>query len=143
MAEPFKIKSLQRKNVKGLVLNLDKSPPPANVSNVDIDGNDSNTSNNNDRVVPGKPPALTLDLKREPVSSPASSNSDQIGKGFKLEVHDEDFIEEGDLGAGIGGTVTKVKHITTGDVMARKVGFDSSICFAYSSLNCLSIWHCK
>lgn len=118
MPEPFKIKSLQRKNVKGLVLNLNKQPSPADGGNA----GDNNDSGNDYLEEAIQPPALPSDPNRESIPSSASSGSDQIGRGFKLEVHDEDFIEEGDLGAGIGGTVTKVKHITTGEVMARKVG---------------------
>lgn len=42
------------------------------------------------------------------------------------ELSDDDFDKLGDLGAGNGGVVTKVRHRSSGLIMARKVIFFSS-----------------
>lgn len=94
MADPFKARTLKRKNVKGLALNA--TPKPA-------------AGSEGDRQVPG-----------------AIGNSDrtdtlEIGLEFRLDLRSEDLITLKELGAGNGGTVSKVKHASTKVVMARKV----------------------
>lgn len=46
----------------------------------------------------------------------------EIGIEYKLDLKPEDLDILKELGSGNGGTVSKVKHLTTGTVMARKVG---------------------
>jgi mitogen-activated protein kinase kinase len=46
----------------------------------------------------------------------------EIGVEFKLDLRSEDIEAVSELGHGNGGTVTKVRHIPTGAIMARKVG---------------------
>lgn len=46
----------------------------------------------------------------------------EIGLEFKLDLRSEDLVVLKELGAGNGGTVSKVQHATTKVVMARKVG---------------------
>lgn len=46
----------------------------------------------------------------------------EIGVEFKLDLRAEDIEAVSELGHGNGGTVTKVRHIPTGAMMARKVG---------------------
>jgi mitogen-activated protein kinase kinase len=55
---------------------------------------------------------------------PANGKDEQleIGIEFNLDLKPEDLEIIKDLGAGNGGTVSKVKHIPTTTVMARKVG---------------------
>ena len=45
----------------------------------------------------------------------------EIGLEFKLDLRSEDLVVLKELGAGNGGTVSKVMHATTKVVMARKV----------------------
>lgn len=45
----------------------------------------------------------------------------EIGVEFKLDLRAEDIEAVTELGHGNGGTVTKVRHIPTGAIMARKV----------------------
>ncbi|KAK9894615.1 kinase-like protein [Cystobasidium minutum MCA 4210] len=45
----------------------------------------------------------------------------EIGVEFKLDLRAEDIEAVSELGHGNGGTVTKVRHIPTGAMMARKV----------------------
>ena len=54
----------------------------------------------------------------------------ELGIEFKLDLKAEDLELVNELGAGNGGTVSKVRHIPTGAIMARKVGF--SRCYVAS-----------
>lgn len=45
----------------------------------------------------------------------------EIGVEFKLDLRQEDLQAVNELGHGNGGTVTLVRHIPTGAIMARKV----------------------
>lgn len=47
----------------------------------------------------------------------------EIGIEYKLDLKQEDLETVRELGSGNGGTVSKVRHITTGTIMARKVSF--------------------
>lgn len=47
----------------------------------------------------------------------------EIGVEFKLDLRNEDLIVLKELGAGNGGTVSKVMHTATKVVMAKKVCF--------------------
>ena len=92
----MKSRSLGRKNKKGLAL----SAPPVRAAapstqDAQIPGAIGNTAND-----PG-----TL----------------EIGVEFKLDFRNEDLIVLRELGAGNGGTVSKVMHAATKNVMARKV----------------------
>lgn len=46
----------------------------------------------------------------------------ELGIEFKLDLRSEDLEPVGELGAGNGGTVSRVRHIPTGAIMAKKVG---------------------
>jgi mitogen-activated protein kinase kinase len=87
---------MKRKNVKGLAL---KAPAP-------------------------KPPPTAETARLGPAHGKNNDNADQleIGIEFNLDLKPEDLEIIKDLGAGNGGTVSKVKHIPTNTVMARKVG---------------------
>lgn len=54
-----------------------------------------------------------------------NSNADpgtlEIGVEFKLDLRNEDLIVLKELGAGNGGTVSKVMHAATKVIMAKKV----------------------
>lgn len=97
MADPFKARTLKRKNVKGLALNA--APPPA------ANGSDG------DAQVPGA------------IGNSESNRTDtlEIGLEFRLDLRSEDLVTLKELGAGNGGTVSKVMHASTKVVMARKV----------------------
>lgn len=94
MADPFAPRSMKRKNVKGLALTpAAPRPPPTAESWVGADGG---RDDNKDEQL-------------------------EIGIEYKLDLRPEDLEIMKELGSGNGGTVSKVKHLTTGTVMARKV----------------------
>jgi mitogen-activated protein kinase kinase len=45
----------------------------------------------------------------------------EIGRKSRLDLKMEDLKNVGELGQGNGGTVTKVEHLPTGTIMAKKV----------------------
>ncbi|KAJ2899506.1 Protein kinase byr1 [Zalerion maritima] len=94
MADPFAPRSMKRKNVKGLALTpaAPKPPPP-------------------------------IDERRGSTAAAAEEKSAQleIGIEYKLDLKPEDLEIVKELGSGNGGTVSKVRHISTGTIMARKV----------------------
>lgn len=98
MSDPFKARTLKRKNVKGLALSAPqpKQPHPSE----------------GDAQIPGA------------LANSESNRADtlEIGLEFKLDLRSEDLIVLKELGAGNGGTVSKVMHATTKVTMARKVG---------------------
>ncbi|EGE02545.1 MAP kinase kinase Ste7 [Trichophyton equinum CBS 127.97] len=98
MADAFKARSLKRKNVKGLALSSAASKPGLKPS----DG---------DAQIPGA------------IGNVDSNRTDtlEIGLEFKLDLRSEDLIVLKELGAGNGGTVSKVMHASTKVVMARKI----------------------
>jgi len=98
MSDPFKARTLARKNVKRLALSAPqpKQPNPSE-GDAQVPGAIGNTDSNR---------ADTL----------------EIGLEFKLDLRSEDLIVLKELGAGNGGTVSKVQHATTKVIMARKVG---------------------
>ena len=93
----FKARTLKRKNVKGLALS---APPPK-----------SPVQSAGDAQIPG---GVGNDAMR--------TDTLEIGVEFKLDLRSEDLIILKELGAGNGGTVSKVMHAATRVVMARKVG---------------------
>ncbi|OJJ61622.1 hypothetical protein ASPSYDRAFT_147787 [Aspergillus sydowii CBS 593.65] len=97
MADQFKARTLKRKNVKGLALNA--APKPA-----------ANPSDG-DAQVPGA------------IGNSESTRTDtlEIGLEFRLDLRSEDLVTLKELGAGNGGTVSKVMHVSTKVVMARKI----------------------
>jgi len=97
MADQFKARTLKRKNVKGLALNA--TPKASNPSDGDaqIPGGIGNADRNNTDTL-------------------------EIGLEFRLDLRSEDLVTLKELGAGNGGTVSKVMHASTKVVMARKVG---------------------
>lgn len=98
MSDPFKARTLKRKNVKGLAL----SAPPPRAAN----------PSEGDSQIPGA------------LGNSESDRTDtlEIGLEFKLDLRSEDLIVLKELGAGNGGTVSKVMHASTKVIMARKVG---------------------
>lgn len=97
MSDPFKARTLKRKNVKGLALNA-PAPRTANASE-------------GDSQTPGA------------LGNSESDRTDtlEIGLEFKLDLRSEDLLVLKELGAGNGGTVSKVMHASTKVIMARKV----------------------
>ena len=91
----FQVRTMKRKNVKGLAL---KDPPtkPA-------------TPSAGDAQIPG---AIGNDTRQDTL---------ELGVEFKLDLRTEDLVFLKELGAGNGGTVSKVMHAATKLVMARKV----------------------
>ncbi|KAF3479870.1 uncharacterized protein GIQ15_06846 [Arthroderma uncinatum] len=98
MADAFKARSLKRKNVKGLALNSASSKTGLKPSEGDsqIPGAIGNTDANRTDTL-------------------------EIGLEFKLDLRSEDLVVLKELGAGNGGTVSKVMHASTKVVMARKI----------------------
>jgi len=91
----FKAKTMKRKNVKGLALS---APPPKPVPSA------------GDAQIPGS--IGGRDDKADTL---------EIGVEFRLDLRAEDLIVIKELGAGNGGTVSKVQHSATKVIMARKV----------------------
>ncbi|KAL2264677.1 hypothetical protein VTJ83DRAFT_7187 [Remersonia thermophila] len=93
-ASAFAPRTMKRKNVKGLAL---KAPAP-------------------------KPPP-TAEKGRLGYGNgrDESSNQLEIGIEFNLDLKPDDLEIIKELGAGNGGTVSKVRHIPTNTVMARKI----------------------
>lgn len=92
----FKVRTMKRKNVKGLALNAPQ-PRPA------LSGADAQ--------LPGS--------RRE---DDKAAGQLEIGVEFRLDLRAEDLIVIRELGHGNGGTVSKVQHAATKAIMARKVG---------------------
>lgn len=97
MTDPFKARTLKRKNVKGLALN---ATPKA-----------ASKPSDGDAQIPGA--IGNLDSHR--------TDTLEIGLEFKLDLRSEDLVPLKEVGAGNGGTVSKVMHASTKVVMARKV----------------------
>lgn len=97
MSDSFKPNTFKRKNAKGLTLS--KAPAKAL------------TPSDGEAQVPGA------------FANAENNRSDtlEIGLEFKLDLRSEDLIVQKELGAGNGGTVSKVMHASTRVVMARKV----------------------
>ncbi len=89
--------TLNRKNKKGLALKA----PPAKAA----------TPSAGDSQIPG---ALG--------NNDARTDTLEIGVEFKLDLRNEDLQVLKELGAGNGGTVSKVMHTATKVIMAKKVG---------------------
>ncbi|EFW13606.1 MAP kinase kinase (MEK) [Coccidioides posadasii str. Silveira] len=98
MADAFKARTLKRKNVKGLALNAAASKLGSKPS----DG---------DAQIPGA------------IGNTDSNRTDtlEIGLEFQLDLRSEDLMVLKELGAGNGGTVSKVMHASTKVIMARKI----------------------
>ncbi|OBT63867.1 STE/STE7/MEK1 protein kinase [Pseudogymnoascus sp. 23342-1-I1] len=92
--EGFGVRTMKRKNVKGLALNAPapRAPAPSNDDHAALDD-----------AASGRTAQL------------------EIGIEYKLDLKREDLEVLKELGSGNGGTVSKVQHIATGTVMARKV----------------------
>ncbi|RKU44387.1 MAP kinase kinase (MEK) [Coniochaeta pulveracea] len=91
MSDAFAPRTMKRRNVKGLALTPAAPKPPPTAE-----------SAQSDRA--GEDP-----------------NQLEIGIEFNLDLRPQDIEVIRDLGAGNGGTVSKVKHIPTNMVMARKI----------------------
>ena len=101
MSDGFKQRTLARKNVKRLALSaapVTPNPAPSG-SDSQIPGALGNVEGRNDTL--------------------------EIGVEFKLDLRSEDLIVLKELGAGNGGTVSKVEHAATKVIMAKKVTFIS------------------
>ena len=96
MTDSFTPSTMKRKNVKNLA--LDK--PAAKTS----------TPSAGDAQIPG---GIGNDARR--------ADTLEIGMEFRLDLRSEDLIVLKELGAGNGGTVSKVQHAATKVIMARKV----------------------
>ncbi|KAF2764858.1 mitogen-activated protein kinase [Teratosphaeria nubilosa] len=98
MADPFQARTMKRKNVKGLALSAPTKPPVA-------------SSSNEDAQIPGS------------LANSKSTRDDtlEIGVEFRPDWRSEDLEVIKDLGAGNGGTVSKVRHTGMGIIMARKI----------------------
>ena len=96
MADAFKTKTMNRKNKKGLALS---APPPK-----------SPEPSAGDAQIPGG-----IGNER------AQLDTLEIGVEFQLDLKTDDLIVLRELGAGNGGTVSKVMHPATKITMARKV----------------------
>ena|SRR6186713_1648127 len=95
MADAFKTRTMKRKNVKGLALSAPPKTPEPSAGDSQIPGGLGNSVTQLDTL--------------------------EIGVEFQLDLKKDDMIILRELGAGNGGTVSKVMHPATKIVMARKV----------------------
>jgi mitogen-activated protein kinase kinase len=107
MSDGFGARTLKRKNVKGLALN---APAPRPVAPLESDQQ--------------APAGLDGDINN------GRTAQLEIGIEYKLDLKREDLEVLKELGSGNGGTVSKVRHIATGTIMARKVIISNSNNFA-------------
>ncbi|PSN72270.1 MAP kinase [Corynespora cassiicola Philippines] len=91
----FKTKTMKRKNVKGLALSAPPPKPAPSAPDAQIPGAIGHEDNRADTL--------------------------EIGVEFQLDLRAEDLIVLRELGAGNGGTVSKVQHAATKVIMARKI----------------------
>jgi mitogen-activated protein kinase kinase len=95
------VRTLKRKNFKELAL---AAPAPRTVapseSDLQMPGGDGENAKNTAQL--------------------------EIGIEYKLDLKREDLEVLKDLGHGNGGTVSKVRHMATGTIMARKVDLSKS-----------------
>lgn len=96
MADPFKARTMKRKNVKGLALSAPAKPAVPSDEDSQIPGALGNTDGSR---------ADTL----------------EIGVEFQFDLRSEDLEMVKELGSGNGGTVAKVRHKGWNVVMARKI----------------------
>jgi mitogen-activated protein kinase kinase len=94
MSDAFKTKTMKRKNVKGLALSA-PAPRPAQPATPDGESTGGQDGGRADTL--------------------------EIGVEFRLDLKSEDLQVIKELGAGNGGTVSKVMHTATKVVMARKI----------------------
>jgi len=92
----FEVKTMKKKNFKGLVVGAPKQIPAAPASS--------------ESLLPGSRGRYGV---RE--------GDLEIGVEFRLSLREQDIVVLKELGAGNGGTVSKVRHAVTNSVMARKV----------------------
>lgn len=97
MGDNFKARTMKRKNVKGLALSAPAPTPTAPAAT--------------DAQLPGS------------LANSKSQRADtlEIGVEFRPDWRTEDLEVIKDLGAGNGGTVSKVRHTGWNIVMARKI----------------------
>ncbi|KAF2133833.1 kinase-like protein [Dothidotthia symphoricarpi CBS 119687] len=95
MADPFKTKTMKRKNVKGLALSAPPPKPAPSAGDAQVPGGLANSQDRPDTL--------------------------EIGVEFRLDLKADDLIVLRELGHGNGGTVSKVQHSATKVIMARKV----------------------
>ncbi|KAF2399586.1 Pkinase-domain-containing protein [Trichodelitschia bisporula] len=92
----FQTKTMKRKNIRNLALNA--APPRTPVPSA------------GDAQIPG---GIGNSLDR--------GDTLEIGVEFRLDLRSEDLVVIKELGAGNGGTVSKVQHAATKVIMARKI----------------------
>ena len=91
---------------------------------------------------PGLAPAATAPkLSSQPdgqnsvgTGSNGVSESLEIGSQFRLDLRNEDLLVLKELGHGNGGTVSKVQHVVTKNIMAKKVRGRASSCITYHTV---------
>ena len=93
------VRTLKRKNVKNLALS---APAPRTVA-----------PSESDMQLPG---SIGNDDTRQTAQL-------EIGIEYKLDLKKEDLEVIKELGHGNGGSVSKVRHMATGTIMARKVSY--------------------
>ncbi|KAF2458616.1 kinase-like domain-containing protein [Lineolata rhizophorae] len=94
-SDQFKARTMKRKNVKGLALSAPAAKSPAPSAG--------------DAQIPGA------------IGNENRGDTLEIGVEFRLDLRAEDLIVIKELGAGNGGTVSKVQHAATKVIMARKI----------------------
>lgn len=78
------------------------------------------------------PPGGSAHLHNLPIGGQGSARREplpdlELGVEFKLDLRSEDLQTLSELGAGNGGTVSRVMHLPTKSIMARKVSLCSCL----------------
>jgi mitogen-activated protein kinase kinase len=96
--DQFKARTMKRKNVKGLALSAPPKPavPSSSTEDAQLPGSRANNHSSRDDTL-------------------------EIGVEFRPDWRSEDLEVIKDLGAGNGGTVSKVRHTGMNIIMARKI----------------------
>lgn len=93
--DPFKARTMKRKNVKGLALTAPAKPAAPSGADAQLPGANGNDGNRADTL--------------------------EIGVEFRFDLRSEDLEPIKELGSGNGGTVSKVRHTGWNVIMARKI----------------------
>jgi mitogen-activated protein kinase kinase len=74
-----------------------------------------------------KPPPTAETNRPESKDEAGRDEQLEIGIEYKLDLRPEELEVVKELGSGNGGTVSKIRHLSTGTIMARKVRCAQSI----------------
>lgn len=120
-----------QRNIKGLQIAQEAAKPGATLNKPNGASKAGSSSAASDSSSPSMPSSALSTSSSSLVNNNNSNNKVnklsehlstlELGIEFKLDLRPEDLELVRELGAGNGGTVSRVKHIPTGAIMAKKV----------------------